>query len=284
MLKIGEFAWLGQVTVEMLRHYDRLGLLKPAYLDPLTDYRYYALDQLPRLNRILALKDLGLSLEDVARLLDNNIEADAIRHILQTQQAELARQVQASRQRLARVEARLKQIEQEGKMPEHEVLLKTVEAQWIASVRQTLSSWEQEIFGPTLSGMFAQVADYIDRQDVKPVGPGVALFHADPLLQPNSQCGEPDIETALPIAGPVSDSDLITIRQMPETQVAYAVHHGSFAGLFAAKQAVVAWAEANGYQHVGPFREVYLHFNDDRQENQDSPHHITEIQLPVTKT
>ncbi len=283
MLKIGEFAWLGQVTVETLRHYDRLGLLKPAHLDPLTDYRYYTLDQLPRLNRILALKDLGLVLEDILRLLDDNIEAGGIRSILQAQQAELTRQVQASQQRLARVAARLKQIELEGKMPEHEVLLKTVEAQWIASARQTLSSWDQEVFGPTLSGMFTQVGDYLNGQDVKPVGPGIALYHADRLVQPDSERGEPDIETALPIAGPMPDGDGITVRQMPQTQVAYTVHRGSFAGLLAAKQAIVAWVEANGYQHAGPICEVYLHFDDDHQANQDSPHHITEIQLPVTK-
>lgn len=283
MLKIGEFAWLGQVTVETLRHYDRLGLLKPAHLDPLTDYRYYALDQLPRLNRILALKDLGLSLEDIARMLDDTIEADTIRCILQAQQAELTKAVRASQQRLARVEVRLKQIEQEGKMPEYEVLLKTVEAQWIASVRQTLSSWEQEVFGPTLSGMFDQVGDYLNRQNVKPAGPGIALYHADRLVQVSSQRGEPDIEAALPIAGPVPGSDGITIRQVPKTQVAYAVHRGNFTGLLSAKQAVVAWAEANGYQRVGPFCEVYLHFADDHQANQDSPRHITEIQLPVTK-
>ncbi len=283
MLKIGEFAWLGQVTVETLRYYDRLGLLKPAHLDPLTDYRYYVLDQLPRLNRILALKDLGLSLEDIARMLDNNIEADGIRRILQAQQTELVREIRASQQRLARVEARLKQIDQEGKMPEYEVLLKTVEAQWIASARQTLSSWEQEVFGPTLSGMFDQVGEYVNRQNVKPVGPGMALYHDDRLVQLSSQRGEPDIETALPIAGPVPSSDLITIRQMPKTQVAYAVHRGSFTGLLAAKQVVVTWMEANGYQRAGPFCEVYLHFDEDHQANQDSPHHVTEIQLPVTK-
>jgi len=283
LIKIGEFAWLGQVTVETLRHYDRIGLLKPAHQDPFTDYRYYTLDQLPRLNRILALKDLGLSLEDIARMLDNNIEADGIRHILQAQQTELVREIRARQQRLARVEARLKQIDQEGKMSEHEVLLKTVEAQWIASVRQTLSSWDQEVFGPTLGGMFHQVGEYLSRQDVKPVGPGVALYHDEQPDQPSSQRGEPDIETALPIAGPVPGSDLIAIRRMPKTQVAYAVHRGSFGGLLSAKQAVLAWVEANGYRRAGPICEVYLHFDDNHQPNQDSPHHITEIQLPITR-
>ena len=57
MLTIGEFAYLCQVTVETLRHYDRVRLLKPAHLDKFTGYRYYSLDQLPRLNRILALKN-----------------------------------------------------------------------------------------------------------------------------------------------------------------------------------------------------------------------------------
>ncbi len=283
MLKIGEFAWLGQVTVETLRHYDRIGLLKPAHLDPFTDYRYYTLDQLPRLNRILALKDLGLPLEDVGRMLDDNLEADGIRHMLQAQQTELVREIQAHQQRLARVEARLKQIDQEGKMPEHEVLLKTVEAQWIASVRQTLSSWEQEVFGPALSSMFHQVGEYLSHQDVKPAGPGIALYHDERLVHLSSQRGEPDIETALPIAGAVPGNDMITIRQMPKTQVAYAVHRGSFAGLLSVKQAVFAWMEVNGYRRAGPICEVYLHFDDNHKADQDSPHHITEIQLPVTK-
>ncbi len=283
MLKIGEFAWLGQVTVEALRHYDRLGLLKPAHLDRFTDYRYYTLDQLPRLNRILALKDLGLPLEQIARLLDGHIGSDGIRRILLAQQAELASQVQSGQKRLARVEARLKLIDQEGKMPEHEVLVKTMEAQWIASLRQTLSSWEQEIFGPALSQMFDQVGEYLNRQGVHPVGPGIALYYTDRRVPKGGERGEPDIEAALPIAQPVPGSDQIAIRQMPKTQVAYTVHHGSFAGLLPAKQAVFAWVEANGYRLSGPICEVYLRFDEDHQANLDSPRHITEIRLPVTK-
>jgi len=283
MLKIGEFAWLAQVTVETLRHYDRLGLLKPDHLDPFTGYRHYSLAQLPRLNRILALKDLGLSLEEVERMLNQQVEPDEIRSILASQQAELEREIQEAQRRLSRVEARLKQIDLEGKMPEHEVLLKTVEAQWIASVRQTLSSWEQEVFGPTLSQMFDQVCGYLDRQGVKPAGPGMALYHDDRLVHDSRQRGEPDVETAVPIAKPVPESEQVKVRQMPKTQVAYAVHRGSFAGLLPAKQAVFAWVEANGYRRTGPICEVYLHHDPDHQANKDSPRHITEVQFPVTK-
>ena len=73
MLKIGEFAHLSQVTVRTLRYYDEIGLLRPAHVDPWTGYRYYSQDQLSRLHRILTLKDLGLSLEQIEPLLDDDL-------------------------------------------------------------------------------------------------------------------------------------------------------------------------------------------------------------------
>jgi DNA-binding transcriptional MerR regulator len=60
MFSIGEFARLGTVSVRALRHDDEIGLLRPAKVDPETGYRGYSADQLGRLNRIVALKELGL--------------------------------------------------------------------------------------------------------------------------------------------------------------------------------------------------------------------------------
>jgi len=70
MLKIGEFSKLSRVSVRMLRHYDEIGLLKPAEIDRFTDYRYYREDQLPIAGRIAALKDMGFSLADIVRILE----------------------------------------------------------------------------------------------------------------------------------------------------------------------------------------------------------------------
>jgi MerR HTH family regulatory protein len=75
MFSIGEFARLGTVSVRTLRHYDEIGLLRPARVDPDTGYRGYWADQLGQLNRIVALKDLGLSLNQV-RLLMAGITGD----------------------------------------------------------------------------------------------------------------------------------------------------------------------------------------------------------------
>ena len=85
-LKIGNFARVGQVSVQTLRHYDDLGLLKPMEVDSLSGYRYYVLDQLPRLNRILALKDLGFSLEQVAHMLEDDLSPAVLRDLLRIKQ------------------------------------------------------------------------------------------------------------------------------------------------------------------------------------------------------
>jgi DNA-binding transcriptional MerR regulator len=76
MLKIGEFSRLSQVTIKCLHHYDDLGLLHPAHVDPSTGYRYYTLEQLPRLHRIMALKELGLSLEQIGVMLDEDLPTE----------------------------------------------------------------------------------------------------------------------------------------------------------------------------------------------------------------
>jgi effector-binding domain-containing protein len=223
------------------------------------------------------------SLEDIARMLDQQVRPDEIRSILTSQQAELEQEVREAQRRLARVEARLKQIDMEGKMPEHEVLRKTVPTQWIASVRETIPSWDQDIFGPTLTRMFDVVGEYLNRQGVECVGAGIALYHESQFVHIGNKREDPDVEAALPIARPISESDHVKVRELPKSEVAYAVHHGSFSGLPLAKQAVFAWIEANGYRRAGAIREVYLHHDPEHQANEDSPRHITEIQFPVVK-
>jgi DNA-binding transcriptional MerR regulator len=89
MFTIGDFARHGQVPVRMLRHYDATGLLRPARVDPASSYRFYEASQLARLNRIIALKDLGFTLEQVRTMLDQQVSAEQLRGMLRLRQAEL---------------------------------------------------------------------------------------------------------------------------------------------------------------------------------------------------
>src|SRR5512136_209951 len=94
MFRIGDFSQLGQVSIRTLRLYDEMNLLKPAQIDKFTGYRYCSIEQLPRLNRILALKDLGLSLGQIGDLLKRDLPADLLRGMLLLKQAEIEQQVQ----------------------------------------------------------------------------------------------------------------------------------------------------------------------------------------------
>ena len=137
MIRIGEFARLGQVSVVALRHYDDIGLLRPASVDPVTGYRYYSASQLARLNRILALKDLGFSLDQIEAALEG-VNLEQLAGMLKLKQSQ-AEQVLADEQaRLDRIRARLSQISMEDKMSDYDVLLKTAPAALVASRRITV--------------------------------------------------------------------------------------------------------------------------------------------------
>jgi DNA-binding transcriptional MerR regulator len=185
MLRIGEFAALTRISIRMLRHYDEIGLLKPAIVDQFTSYRYYTLDQLPRLHRILALKELGLSLEQIATLLNEDLPAEQIRGMLRLKQVELQQHIQEEQERLARVEARIRRIEMEGKMPDREAVVKQVPPIRVLSFREITNE---------VGGQFDLAFGAIGRDgNVKLNGPAMALYYHD------SDTAELDTEIALPV-------------------------------------------------------------------------------------
>lgn len=116
MFRIGDFCRLSQTPVSTLRYYDEIGLLKPVEVDQFTGYRYYTFDQLARLNRILALKELGFRLDEIARLLDEEVPPQQLHAMLLGRRVDLREQVQGNHERIEQVDAWLKQIEKENPM------------------------------------------------------------------------------------------------------------------------------------------------------------------------
>ncbi|MBI4671460.1 MAG: MerR family transcriptional regulator [Chloroflexi bacterium] len=175
--KIGDFSQLAQVSVRTLRLYDELGLIHPAETDRWTGYRYYTLDQLPRLTRILALKDLGLSLGQIAHLMKNDLSAKQMRRMLEQKQAELEQQLSNTQSQMQRVRARLHQIENETAPPKYEVVLKTLNALAFASIRVTVPHLSEmaNYRMARQSEMYATLAQY----GIKPLDPELFVYHLD---------------------------------------------------------------------------------------------------------
>ena len=273
MFKISDFSKLSRVSVKALRYYDELGLLKPAQIDRFTNYRYYSIDQLPRLNRTLrvALKDLGLSLEQIARLLDKELPPDQLRGMLMLKQAELQQQADELQERLARVEARLRQIEQEGKMPAYDVIVKKVEPQWIASVRGVVPTPPEQ--GP----LWGELGAYLGRHKVTTPGPCFTLYH-DPEYKERDW----DLEVCEPLGAVIPGSERVRVYELPGVEtMACTIHHGPFVTIGEAYEAISKWLAANGYRITGPCREVYLRTA--QNGSQTDPNTLTEIQFPVEK-
>jgi len=127
MLKIGEFSRLSQVTIKTLHHYDELGLIKPAHIDPVTNYRFYTVEQLPRIHRIMALKEMGLSLEQIGIMLEKELPTDEIRGMLHFKQAQIHQEMREAQRQLSLVEFRLRMIEAEINFPDLDVVMKRLE-------------------------------------------------------------------------------------------------------------------------------------------------------------
>ncbi len=271
MIRIGDFSRLSRVSIKTLRYYDEMGLFEPVEVDRFTGYRYYSANQLPRLNRILALKDLGLSLEQIAQVLDEGVSAEQLRGMLRLKRAELQQHIADEQARLARIEARLTAIELEDTMPDYDVVIKEVEPQLVAGVRDTLASY------PEVGRLFDEVYGYLARHGAS--GPdmlGVGIWHDE-----DSKTGDIDGEAVVYLKQAVPEGGRVKVYELPGATMASVVHKGAFNRFSQAYEAVLHWIEANGYKIVGPNREVYLYCG--QPVRQDDESYVTEIQFPVEK-
>jgi DNA-binding transcriptional MerR regulator len=266
VLRIGDFARLARVSVPTLRHYDDLGLLKPVRIDAASGYRYYAFDQLPRLNRILAYKDLGFALDQIGGMLGEDIPAPELRSLLRLKQTELQGDIAERKARLERLEARLKMIEEEGSDPAYAVRVKSAAELLVASVRGKLSAPEEQ------SRLWREVCDFLAVRKIAFGPPFITIYHAD----------EPDVdaEVCIPIPEPLEPLERIQVRRLSaHDQVAYTVHHGSFREIEPAYRAVFAWIDSNGRTTAGPVRQVVLSIRPESSKLDSET--VAEIQVPL---
>jgi DNA-binding transcriptional MerR regulator len=252
MYGIGTVARLAQVSVRTLRYYDELGLLRPAWVDPDTGYRWYSPDQLQRLHRIIALRDLGVRLADIVTLLDEPVTVDELRGILRLRQAEGRQRMAAEADRLARVEARLQQLEEDS-MATYDIITKKVDAVWVAAASEDVADHGQIGFAeqrlwPRIDKALA------DCQIEQAPGPAYAIDTASG----NSEAPV-RVTCAVPVPeGAAIDRDGVSTTLLPALELAAAtVIHGD-PNYPEAFDALMGWADSTGHKRAGEGREVYL--------------------------
>ncbi|MBB1252708.1 MerR family transcriptional regulator [Streptomyces alkaliterrae] len=271
MLSIGDFARFGGVSVRMLRHYDAVGLLRPARVDPFTGYRRYTADQLSRLNRIIALKELGFGLQQVAELLDERIGTAELRGMLRLRRSELAAAIAADTERLAQVEARLQVIESEGHMSDDDIVLKSVPPVRLAELSAVAEELEPASIGPVIQPLYARLLEELDRAGVAVSGPGVAYY--EPLDD-----GAVRVHAGVTVAAEPDPAHPFDVVDLPGLEsAATVVHHGSMDRVMPSIQRLARWIDGNGYRSTGIPREVSLSC-------EGGPENwVTELQEPVAR-
>src|SRR3954451_2340199 len=219
MLRISDFARLGNVSAKALRLYDEMGILKPHTVDRWTSYRYYSVDQLSDLNRILALRDLGFSLEQIASLLREGLPTSTIQALLEAREAELRAHLSAEQARLGRIRARLHRLEQENTMPEYEIVLKNIDPLPVAALRGVIPDFSG------LEGQWRKLYGYLNPRGVPWSIPNLIVWRTPD--NPDDGMGV-EVAAPLPSGARVKDGDGVSVYTLLGVTMATAVHRGGY--------------------------------------------------------
>jgi DNA-binding transcriptional MerR regulator len=261
LLSIGEFARLSFLTGRALRWYDELGLLKPAYTDEATGYRFYRSEQIVRANTIRELRFLEVPLEEIKRVLETPALEPGVLHThmkrLETRRVQLGELTRQLQERLNR-----------RTVMTYEVRLKTVGAETIAFIREYVRLPET---GGVLKRAMDEVLTYLEQLNVKCVA---APFCAYPLSDHQGEVVP--VDCCVPVDQQMLASSRVQSLTSPETQMAYTIHVGSYESLPGAFHAVQTWVEQNNFEVTGALHEIYL-----EHDRSGAEHHRVEIAFPV---
>ncbi len=276
MFRIGEFSRIARVSARLLRYYDELGLLAPGVVDPVTGYRYYTSSQLQRLNRILVLKDLGLSLEQIRGAIDQKASNEQLRAMLEARRADAERVLAEEAARLRQIESRIAQLDTGDDPGLDDVLIRAEPARRILSVRDTVESFVEAraIIGELMRTLPGRLPRGL-------LGNLVGIAHS-PEFEPDAI----DVELGFvinsdpPVDLPAIGKRALLVRELPAaSHMAVCVRVGlpEHAHLVTGK--IGRYVESNGYRLAGPGREVFLRPpRPDRMEES-----VVEMQFPVDR-
>ncbi len=280
-MRIGDFSKLAMVTIRLLRHYDEIGLLKPYKVNELTGYREYSVEQLPELNKIMLLKDLGIPLTQIKTYLDNHISLSQLKDMLKGKQDILLKEIDEANRALGLITNRLQMIEDDEKLPLHHIGLKRTEGLSLATVKRLVPHMRE--MPVHCLEMYRELYAKLAQQEVDVQGDEITFYYNDEYIEENLE-----VEVSVPVC-----RDEVTINKLnaaglnyrtyeSHDQVAYLIHKGPFQTIGHSAIELLKWAMGSGYQVDGILREIHLsgpaHTDGMVQK---SP--VVELQLPVRK-
>lgn len=254
---IGDFAWLSGVTTKALRHYDRIGVLRPAVVDAHSRYRRYSADQLAELYELLSFARLGLSLRQARDVMAGEGAVDSLSRALLTTKREIETRIAEDSARLTWIASKLGELSGDVDAPRDSatsraaVVLKDQPPLRVMAVRDRLGTYED--------------ADALLDDLPIDAAPAVALSCLRGTVW--HDCG---LETGVIDCEAVVLAETARRRRthphgrggrvvdLPGATLACVIHRGSDESVGSTYTAAHRWIAAHGFAVVGPNREWYL--------------------------
>ena len=266
MLKIGDFSKLSRVSIRMLRHYDDIGLLKPAEIDEFTGYRYYQEEQLFIAGRIAALKDMGFALADIVRILEIYDDTEKLDDFLLAKQEELTALAKQTEYKLMLLDTARKRLKKEQNISIN-VTVKTIPERYAATVHTVIPHYEDE-----------GLAWEMFRECQKPLLPTDPCLAAAEFLDEEYKEENVELIAWMTVKGEYRDTEHIKFKTLPAVKVASCVIKGSYGQMNDAIATIVSWINANGYKVSGHMFNIY-HVGPAQTKNPDE--YVTEVCFPI---
>ena len=266
MLKIGDFSKLSKVTIKALRYYEKEGLLIPKHVDVFNGYRYYESNQLVDVARIISLKQIGLSIDEIKKII---IENEPLRNILKSKKKELEKTIFEYSNQLSKLNYLL-----EEKDMKEEIFEKIVPAYYVYYKEGVLKDYSEASMFILESGQECME------------------------LNPNIKCIEPDYcyvnyldgeykdknikirysQAVIKEDKPFNENNNIKFMDIPETKCICIYHKGSYETLGKSYAKIMKYIEDNKLEIKEYPRECYIDgiWNKDNVEDW-----LTEIQIPI---
>ena len=264
MYRIGEFSTLSKTTIKTLRYYEKEKLLIPSYVDLETGYRFYETKQLLDLSKIISLRQIGLSIDNIRNILNG----DNISKYLENRKEEVESELSISNNQLSRINYLL-----EGNNMKYEIIIKELPDNIVYYKEGIIDS-------------FSKLTDFIllSGKECTELNPGIKCIEPEYcyISYLDGEYKELDIKIrySQAVTEMGKENDSIKFEKLRPVEAACIYHKGSYEKLSDAYGYILKWIDENGYEIAEPIRERYI---DGMWNKEDVNEWLTEIQVPIRK-
>ncbi len=268
MFMIGDFAHLARVSTRVLRHYDRIGLLAPAHVDPQTGYRYYSAAQLADVNQIVALRDLGFGLAEIGEMTGDRLAPTEMRDMLAQRQEQLAAELEAAERRLRGIDSRISQLEEHTRSID--IVVRAIPEQSVWTMNYQTANIEEAF--DALSCMARDLRVHI--------GDLAAPYGLARWTSDYDEEGFP-VELAVPFDERIEQVAVetgLSEATLPKVEAVSVIRSTDRTDIHLTNAAIGHWIERESARISGPIREVLL-----ADPEAGDPEQVIEVQVPITR-